>query len=61
MSRPQVTVDLGACLAVKSGLPSALVIDVSGSEATLGSNMNMERFELSDGGCALTTSTDKIN
>lgn len=57
----QVTVALGACFAVKSGLLSAFVIDVSWSEVTPGSNMNMERFELSDGSWALTTSTDKIN
>lgn len=57
----QVTMALGACLAVKSGLLSAFVIDVSGSEVTQRSNMNMETFELSDGCCALTTSADKIN
>lgn len=57
----QVTVALGACLAVKSGPLSAFVIDVSGSEVTARSNMNMERFELSDGRWALTTSADKIN
>lgn len=57
----QVTVALVTCFAVKSGLLSAFVIDVSWSEVTPGSNMNMERFELSDGGWALTTSADKIN
>lgn len=57
----QVATALGTCLAVKSGLLSAFVIDVSGSEVTPRSNMNMERFELSDGRWALTTSADKIN
>lgn len=57
----QVAMALGACLAVKSGLLSAFVIDVSGSEVTERSNMNMERVELSDGRWALTTSADKIN
>lgn len=57
----QVATALGTCLAVKSELLSAFVIDVSGSEVTPRSNMNMERFELSDGRRALTTSADKIN
>lgn len=57
----QVTTALGACLAVKSGLLSACVIDVSGSEVTPRSNMNMEWVELSDGRWDLTTSADKIN
>lgn len=57
----QVTIALGACLAVKSELLPACVIDVSGSEVTPRSNMNMEWVELSDGRWDLTTSADKIN